>query len=523
MDIPHKPFTIIAVGSFAPAGEGPRPVKIVPADTANEALRALRPAVWVPVAKEICPAGGVGISPEKMKDLTPQGMADSVPYLKDLSGARDLITRSAGMPTENVAAAVREKWPGLPLDLPADTSRTRAHEASTVDNILSMVAAQGRPSAINHGGTGESAPWTAEIDRLVTGVMTAVFSDPSFRELEAAWRGIELIMKQGPAGSTKDARLSIVNTPRDGLVDTLHQLGEICRNDPPDLVLIDFPFDNSPVSMELFEEAASFAEDLIVPTVVNASAGFLGLKGWNQIDRLPMIAHHVEDNPVYAKWLKFRKDPRGNWLCAACNDLCARQAYGKGAAVRGAVFEEPSALWVRPVFAVGALAAQSVALCGFASRLVDAQNVRLEGLALYVFENGVEASTGAVFSVDRLRQLGDIGLTPLAGAAMKDIAFLPAARVISGESLPFQMFFSRITGFLIRLREENGASIPDDDAASWLTRALEPFFRPSGGHAPGDLSVTASMKDGRLIFAISLTPPATIVSGTRRISFTFAW
>ncbi len=523
MDIPHKPFTIIAVGSFAPVGEGPQPVKIIPVDTANEALSALSPAVWVPVAKEICPAGGVGISPEKMKDLTPQGLMGSVTYLKDLSDARELITRSAGIPAENIAAAVRERWPGLPLDLTVGPSQSGVRETSTVDNILSMVAAQRRSGAIDHGAAQGTASFTAEIDRLVAGVMTAVFSNASFTELEAAWRGIELITKQGPAGGTKDARLAIVNTPRDGLTDTLRRLGEICENDPPDLVLIDFLFDNSPVSMELFEGAASFAQDLIVPTVVNASAGFLGLKDWSEIDRLPMIAHYVEDNPVYAKWLRFRKDPRANWLTAACNDLCARPSYGKDSGVRGVVFEEAAVSWIHPVFAVGALAAQSVALCGFASRLVDAQNVRLEGLALYVFENGVEASTGAVFSVDRLRQLGDIGLAPLAGAAMKDIAFLPAARVISGESLPFQMFFSRITGFLIRLREENGASIPDDDAASWLTRALEPFFRPSGGHAPGDLSVTASMKDGRLIFAISLTPPATIVSGTRRISFTFAW
>jgi hypothetical protein len=523
MDIPDKPFTIIAVGSFAPVPEGPQRARIIPVDTANEALSALRPAVWIPVPREVCPAGGVGISPEKLKDLTPQGMMGSVKYLKDLADARDLIARSAGMPPENIAGAIREKWPELPLDLAVHPSGTRSQQAGAVDNILSMIATQGRSSAINHDTMEGSGAFTAEVDRLVAGVMTAVFSDRSFRELEAAWRGIELITKQGPAGSTKDARLSIVNTPRDRLADTLRQLGEICENDPPDLVLIDFLFDNSPVSMELLEEAASFAEGLIVPTVVNASAGFLGLKGWNEIDHLPMIAHYVEDNPVYAKWFKLRKDPRTNWLAAACNDLCARQAYAKDSALRGVVFEEASVPWIHPVFAIGALAAQSVALCGFASRLVDAQNVRLDGLALHTLENGVEASTEAVFTVDRLRQLGDIGLTPLAGAAMKDTAFLPSARAISGETLAFQMFFSRITGFLIRLREENGASIPDDDAARWLTRAFETFFRLSGGHIPGDLSVNASMSDGRLIFAISLTPPVTILSGTRRVSFTFAW
>ncbi len=170
--------------------------------------------------------------------------------------------------------------------------------------------------------------------------MTAIFSDETFRDLEAAWRGIELITKQGPAGAAKDTRLSIVNTSRDNLIRTLRELGEMCENDPPDLILIDFLFDNSPVSMELFEEAASFAQNLIVPTVVNASAGFLGLKNWNEIDRLPLIAHYIEDNPVYAKWLKLRKDPRANWLVAACNNLCVREAYGKDPDSRSVFFEE---------------------------------------------------------------------------------------------------------------------------------------------------------------------------------------
>ncbi len=523
MDIPRKPFTIIAVGSFAPVPEGPQRAKIIPVDTANEALSNLRPAAWIPVAKEICPAGGVGVTPERMKDFSPQGMIESVKYLKDLSDARELINRSAGLPPDDIARAVREKWPDLPLDLAVDQTKVNARERNRVDDILSMVAAEGQSHSLNSGNMESPRAFTAEIDKLLGRVLLAVFSDETFRDLEASWRGIELITKQGPAGGAKDTRLSIVNTSRDNLTQALRELGEACEADPPDLVLIDFLFDNSPFSMELFEEAASFAQNLIVPTAVNASAGFLGLKSWNEIDHLPLIAHYIEDNPVYAKWLKLRKDPRSNWLAAACNNFCVRQAYGKDQTSRSVSFEERSIPWIHPVFAVGTLAAQSVALCGFASRLVDAQDIRLDGLALHTFENGVEASTETVFTIDRLRQLGDIGLTPLAGVAMKDAACLPSARAISGESLPFQLFFSRITGFLIRLREENGASIPDDDAAAWLTRAFETFFRLSGGHTPGDLSVNASMNDGRLIFAINLTPPATILSGTRRVSFTFAW
>lgn len=522
MDIPCKPFTIIAVGSFAPVPEGPINMKIIPVDATNDALSTLRPAVWVPVAKEICPEGGVGITPERIKDLTPQGMAGSIVYLKDLSDARELIGRSSGLSPENVAQAVREKWPNLPLELKVGQSKAST-EQNRVNDILSMVAMSGRSNHVNSGDTEGLKGFTAEIDRLMSGVLTTIFSDETFRGLEAAWRGIDLIMKQGPAGGAKDTRLAIVNTSRERLTETLRQLAESCESDPPDLVLVDFLLDNSPVAMELVDELASFAEDLMAPAIINASAGFLGLEDWTGIDHLPLVAHHIEDNPVYAKWLKLRKDPRTNWLAAACNNVFVRQAYGQEPAMRGVTLKEDAAPSIHPVWAVGTLAAHSVSLCGWPSRLVDTHNVEIGGLALHTFEDGTQASTEAVFTVDRLRQLADIGLTALAGAAMKDTAFLPAARAISGEPLPFQMFFSRITGFLIRLREENGASIPSDDAAAWLSQAFQALFRLSGGHSPDDLSVTATINEGRLVFEISLTPPAAILSGTRRITFTFAW
>ena len=415
MDIPHKPFTIFVIGSFAPVPEGPQTIKIIPVDTANEALSRMRPAVWIPIAKEICPAGGVGITPERMKDFSPRGMIESVKYLKDLGDARELVNKSAGLPPDSVARAIRQRWPDLPLDLPVDESGASAREHNRVDDILSMIAMGGQSQSLNSGNREGLGAFSAEIDKLLGGALGTVFSDETFRDLEASWRGIELITKQGPAGGTKDTRLSIVNTSLSSLIGTLRELGEMCENDPPDLILVDFLFDNSPVSMELFEEAASFAQNLIVPTVVNASAGFLGLKSWNEIDRLPLIAHYIEDNPVYAKWLKLRKDPRANWLAAACNNLCVREAYGKDPDSRGLSFEEESIPWIHPVFAVGTLAAQSVSLSGWPSHLTDPQNVRLEGLALLTLENETRASTEVILTTDRLRQLGEIGLVPLAG------------------------------------------------------------------------------------------------------------
>jgi hypothetical protein len=85
------------------------------------------------------------------------------------------------------------------------------------------------------------------------------------------------------------------------------------------------------------------------------------------------------------------------------------------------------------------------------------------------------------------------------------------------------MLFSRVIGFLIRLREEHGGSIAADNAASCLKEALDMFFRMSGGNIPPDMSVTETGQGERLSFGIEFTPPASIIAGSRRIAFSFSW
>lgn len=528
MDIPYKPFTILAIGPFAPVPQGPCHVKIVPVDTPNEALSLLRPVLWVPVPKDLCPEGGVTIQPERIRDISPNGMLETVPYLKDLYDTRVFIDRTdrEGTSPGEIAAGVRLKWPGLPLDLSFQARGSKTPPRSKVDDILSMVAMEDSTSSqapeVQEGGP---KAWVAALDKLLSSLITAIFSDGTFRDFEAAWRGIELIAKQGPAGSEKDTRLTVTAASRENLGDVLEELQGVLAEDPPDLILIDIPFDNTSVSVEIMERAAAFAQELLSVAVIEASPGFLGLQSWGGLGRLPYLKNYIEDNAVYAKWNKLRAQQSGDWLAAACNGFLVRPRYGKSDPPRGVFFEEPWPLWISPVWAMGTLSAQGIALSGWPSRFVDSENVRLEGLALNTLEDGNQVSTEAVFTVDRLRQLGEIGLTPLAGVPMKDTAFMPSARSISGGPLPFQVFFSRLTGFLIRLRETTGASIPADDAGSWLKDAIGMFFRRSGGDLPGDLSVnTAAQGPGPgAAFEITLTPPATIIPGGKRITFSFAW
>lgn len=519
-----KPYTIIVIGPAAPLPREGFQTKIIPVSSANDALCLLRPMLWIPVAPELCPGGGIPLAPERMKDLTPDGIVQSVKYLKDLDAARDFIRRTGAEPA-HIAQAIREKWPGLPLDLSYQEGPAEKTPESRVDDILSMVAMGGAQSSPVTGNDANSPKaWALAIDKLLSDIITIIFSNQAFRDLERTWRGIDLIVRQGPAGESKATRLAIVNAAFENLPEVLSDLGARWENDPPDLVIIEHPFDNSPVSMEGISGAASFAENLLVPTIIDISARFLGIGDWEGIAHLPYLSHHIEDNPIYAGWTRLRSLPECNWLCGACNPFLVRSAYRKEDPGQSISFDEPDLLYISPVFAVATLAAQSVSACGWPSRLTDNANVCLEGLGLHSSGGGTtQASTEIIFSVDRLRQAGEIGLTPLEGALMRDIAFLPEARVVSGEPLAFQMLFSRLTGFLIRLREEYGGSIATEDAASKLAEALDMFFRLSGGHIPSDLSVQENDGNQNRSFGIEFTPPAAIIAGSRRVSFTFSW
>jgi predicted component of type VI protein secretion system len=130
-------------------------------------------------------------------------------------------------------------------------------------------------------------------------------------------------------------------------------------------------FDNSPASVELLEAVSAFADTVLAPTVVSVGSHFLDLGRVERIDRLAYLAHHIEDNPVYAKWNRLRSLPEANWLVAACNGFLARPRYAGQSAARDVLFEEASPLWISPVWAVGTLAAQSAVRIGWPTRLSD--------------------------------------------------------------------------------------------------------------------------------------------------------
>ncbi len=527
MDSDKMPYTILALAPFAPSVDSSRiELRDINADTIDSVIEDISPRLWISLPQTLCPEGGITVAPKRMKDLTPDGIIEIVPYLKSLLEAKEFIKTSnaKGMLPADIASSAGRGWPDLKLELSLPHAVQETHSGgSAIDDILSMVASPGG-SSVSGAGKGV-ASWIGEIDSRLQSIMDCIFDNEEWRVLEAAWRGAGALVKKGAIRQGNGIELKIASISKDTLSAALDKLLSGMDQMMPNLIIIDIPFDKTPLSQDLLEKTASFASTLLVPTAIWVTPGFLNIHKWDELHKLPYLKTHIDD-AVFAKWRKLRESPDGNWIAALAGRFLTRPPYGKDYRAKKVFLEEAEPLWISPVWALAALVAQSIEKFGWPSRLTDYMTVRLSDLAIYGEDGGVVCSTETLFSDDRIRQFAEIGITALCGASMQDIAFFPRGSVASGESLLFQLLFSRITGYLIWRREQapeysGGSSLPSE----YVRNALERFFEDSGSELPYDLNVIAGEIDerGLVPLQITLTLSEYILPGGRKIGFIFSW
>jgi type VI secretion system protein ImpC len=372
---------------------------------------------------------------------------------------------------------------------------------------------------------GGPADWKRQVDNLLSANIACIFTNEIFLAFEAAWRGVECLCRRGGVREEGGrVALKIVPVSAANLSATMESLAVALAADTPDLMLIDLPLDNTPGGSETLESIAAFASTLLTPAAAWITPAFFHLHNWRELHRLPYLKHHLDD-AVYAKWRKLREQPSGQWLALTCNRFLTRAPYGEDNRSHAVAFTETKPLWISPVWALGTLAAQSVHQFGWPSRLTDYMGVRLKDLAVSIRADEKAAATETIFPDDRIRQFVEIGITPLTGAPGQDVAFMPKAAVASGTSLLTQMFFSRIIGFLIRIREGYDEGSQKVEPDRFVAESLAAFFEATGQESPDDLMVTAGPggEEGSPSLDIVFTPPPGIFPQTGKLAFSFSW
>lgn len=524
MQIPDLPFTVLALSPLTPLPESGYSPRMIDVDlaTLDEVLEKNGPMFYVPLPKDLCPDAGVTIEITSMRDFKPISLLKKIPYLARVSEAVKFIAQAftSGKSAQGLAQEVAANWPDLPLQVTVPGFE-EAKTADTVDDILSMVAAPGgeKQAAASSGSHGLKE----QAESLLSSLLAAIFDNEDFRTFEASWRGVETLLRQGPVKDGQGAKLRVVSVNLDHLEAALEKLSVDLENELPNLVLIDLPFDSTPGGIELIEEVAGFADDLLSPTALWIGPEFLNLKDWTELKKVNYIKHYMED-AAFAKWRKLPEAPGSAWLGVTMNRFLTRFPYGEGNPAKGAHFQEEQPLWISPVWALGALAVQSTIEYGWPSRFTDYAHIAVHDLALNDFGADKFTVTELALAEDRLLEFVEAGITPLLGPLRKDMAILPKETTVAGGSLKLQMFTSRILGFFFwcqeNLEREFGPDLP-----GVLKATLARYWEKTGHAPPDDLEIEAGrpLESGSIPLTVTLTPPATVLPGRQRLEFTFAW
>lgn len=522
MRIPNIPFKILALAPFRGRNadvwrEGPVPVDEMSLD---EALKRMDLSLTLNLPKKLCPPGELTVSFSNIKDFQPDGLVRSNPFLKNLLDAKKFVEEAGAKGLSGAEVCSRlEGWSNLPpINTSVEPQPAKPKSASSVDDILEMVALPQELEVLPTKGQ----PLLSQIDSIFCQIMEEIFSEARVRELESVWTGLRFLLRSG--GANGEVKLEIVPVLRETLKEALGNLLTKIALDPPDLLLFDFPFNSTPLSLELLEEIAQFSETLLAPAICWIDHNFLHLDTWKDLKRRPYLPHYLEE-AAFAKWRRLKEIPPGRWIAATCNRFLLRYPYGPDNRAKLVDFEENQELWISPVWAFGCLVGQSVVKTGWPTRYTDWQRVRIEGLALHQVAANKLIPTETSFSEDRIEQFIRGGIIPLVSSYNKDIAFTPFETTVAGTSLNYQLLVTRISRLLFWCKDNFEADMKPADLEKDLNKAFSLFWENTGHPAPENLEISAKRPDPdkptmvRLVFE----PPRQILAPAEEVQLEFYW
>jgi type VI secretion system protein ImpC len=437
-------FNLIVVSDLAPGDAGAPRVRAVDKDSIDALLREIGPTIEIPTGGARTP-----VTFQDFKDFRPERLAARVPSVSSLLefrkqvqelaagagsidavraplqklGAYPQIARAleAALATRPEAPAPAPAGPRPNAPLPtgslfdlvdtggaveADAVSPEQVERTTaklIDAVLGSSASGSKPVPAALRAVG------AQAEAAVAPMLRGVLRDPRFQELEAAWRGLRLLVRS--VDFRAGVRLHVIAASRANLMgalraaalplaDDLRSQGKTC------CLLLDFSFDGSE------EELVAIAEDAAPRSLpVIASAGLEVA--------VREIAAGMGDASQGA-WVRLRNSQAARWLALTANRFLLRAPYGAaGDPARGLEFEEITGPdtplpWGRPGWVLAAFVAGSFARTGWGADFSGRDgSAAVESLPLRPGE-GETTPLETDLNEAAVNALGDAGLLPLA-------------------------------------------------------------------------------------------------------------
>jgi type VI secretion system protein ImpC len=313
----------------------------------------------------------------------------------------------------------------------------RAQNAQSIGAYLEGVSR----GTIGHTGTARGAIKSriAEIDRLLSGQLNAIMHDESFQKLEAAWRGLQYMLRQVNTGKLLQVKLLDVSKEelrKDLAVDKYEysRLFELVHKerfdqlgaDPFGAFIGDFEFDRSPQDIELLSNLSHVAAAVHAPFLTAASPDMFGLESFTELNN-PRELEDVFQGARHVSWRSFRESEDSRYVALTLPHVLMRRPYGRGSVQASRLnFEEDvdgtdhgKYLWGNAAWALGTRVAKAFDEYGWCARIRGVESGgQVEGLPTHAYETGegdvaLKCPTEIPIPMRREQELANLGFAPL--------------------------------------------------------------------------------------------------------------
>jgi hypothetical protein len=321
---------------------------------------------------------------------------------------------------------------------------------------------------------------------------------PGFRKLEAAFRGLKLLMEH--AGDA--VQVEVLSAPpgeaaaRFRAAVFVPEMKEL-RTPPLGLVLLDQDLSHQAGDLALLSEFGEMARVLQAPVVAQAGPAFFGLKQLNLLPKIDDLPQRLMD-AAHSGWQKFQKEEGARWATLTVNRWLQRAPY-EGEKTDPAKPE--TWLWGRGVWILGAAVARSARASGHALEVSGIRGGLFSGLPTRPFPKAANQTVPLAAEVavpeQFAQEISRAGFTALAGFLGSDSVMIPIAvnahrkspgRLTVSGTFSYQLMAGRLAQCCALLLDE----LPSGgEAVEFLRKSLLEFLGPLAG-ASGEGSVKVS-------------------------------
>ncbi len=290
----------------------------------------------------------------------------------------------------------------------------------------------------------------AELDRMISGQLSAIMHAPQFQELESTWRGLHYLCGQTSTGAL--LKIKVLNAPKADVVKDFKSAIDFDQSAlfkkvyeeefgtfggaPFGALIGDYQIGRQPQDMYFIEQMSHVAAAAHAPFISAASEEMFGVESFTELGK-PRDLAKVFDTVEYAKWKSFRDSEDSRYVGLTLPRFLGRLPYDpkEGTTVEGFNFVEEvdgadhsRYLWCNTAYAFGARLTRAFEDYGWCAAIRGVEGGGLvEELPTHTFrtddgEVALKCPTEVAITDRREKELSDLGFIPLVHCKNTDYA-----------------------------------------------------------------------------------------------------